>query len=89
VNQPEPRTLLDLYRTGELMNAEKQRAYRERLRGGPPRQPQPHGTRAAIRRHERASEPLCDECRLERNRLARERYAAVRVVAGTPRKDQT
>ena len=35
---------------------------------------QPHGTRAAIARHERAREDLCDECRVERNRLARVYY---------------
>lgn len=34
----------------------------------------PHGTRAAIRRHERRGEPLCEECRVERNRLAVEMY---------------
>lgn len=34
----------------------------------------PHGTRAAIRRHERAGEPLCEACRVERNRLAVEMY---------------
>jgi hypothetical protein len=64
------------------VNADKQRAYRERLRGGPPRQPQPHGTRAAIRRHERAGEPLCDACRIERNRLARERYTQRKQMPG-------
>jgi hypothetical protein len=54
-----------------LIPAAKQRAYRDRKRGGPPRELAPHGTRAAIRRHERAREPLCEPCRLERNRLAR------------------
>lgn len=29
------------------------RAYRDRRRGGPPREPAPCGTRAAVRRHER------------------------------------
>jgi hypothetical protein len=53
------------------MTADSQRAYRDRLRGGPPRELAPHGTRAAIRRHERHQEPLCEPCRLERNRLAR------------------
>jgi hypothetical protein len=61
------------------MNAEAQRAYRDRLRGGPPRQPAPHGTAAAIRRHERHGEPLCEPCRLERNRLARNYYAKRRA----------
>jgi hypothetical protein len=32
----------------------------------------PHGTNSAIRRHQRAGEQLCEACRLERNRLARE-----------------
>jgi hypothetical protein len=56
------------------MNAEHQRAYRNRKRGAPPRQLSPHGTRAAIRRHERAGEPVCEACRIERNRLARSYY---------------
>lgn len=34
----------------------------------------PHGTQAAIRRHERHGEPLCEACRQERNRLAKEYY---------------
>ena len=37
--------------------------YRDRRRGGPPRTPQPCGTIGAARRHQRASEPLCDLCR--------------------------
>jgi len=61
------------------VSAEAQRAYRERVRGGPPRQPAPHGTPAAIRRHERNHEPLCEACRLERNRLARDYYAKRRA----------
>lgn len=39
-----------------------------------PNATKPHGTQAAIRRHERHGEPLCEACRLERNRLAREYY---------------
>lgn len=34
----------------------------------------PHGTQAAIRRHERHGEPLCEPCRVERNRLAQVYY---------------
>ena len=36
--------------------------YRDRLRGGPPRVPQPCGTYAAARRHRRAGEPLDEAC---------------------------
>jgi len=36
--------------------------YRDRKRGGPPRQLDPHGSLGAVRRHQRASEDLCDEC---------------------------
>ena len=36
--------------------------YRDRQRGGPPRQLEPCGTIAAARRHQRAGEPLCDLC---------------------------
>lgn len=43
--------------------AERQRAYRDRLRGGPPREPEPCGTVAAARRHQRAGEQLDDACR--------------------------
>jgi hypothetical protein len=42
--------------------AEYQRRYRAKLRGGPPRQLQPCGTRAAAMRHRRNGEPLCDAC---------------------------
>lgn len=36
--------------------------YRDRQRGGPPRVPEPCGTIAAARRHQRAHEPLCALC---------------------------
>lgn len=50
-------------------DAERARRYRDRKRGGPPRELKPHGTLAAVRRHERAGEELCDECRdFERRR---------------------
>jgi len=55
--------------------AERQKRYRDRQRGGPARVLQPHGTRAAIRRHERNHEQVCDECRTYRNELARWYYA--------------
>jgi hypothetical protein len=38
--------------------------YRDRLRGGPARVPNPCGTVAAARRHQRSNEPLCALCRL-------------------------
>ncbi len=60
-------------------DAERARRYRDKQRGGPPRSPAPHGTAAAIKRHERDAEPLCDACRLERNRIQREKYAARRA----------
>jgi len=43
-------------------NAEHQRDWRNRQRGTPPRDPKPHGSVAAARRHQRADEPLCDLC---------------------------
>ena len=43
--------------------AERSRAYRDRKRGTQPRQPKPHGTMAAYRRHERAQEPPCQACK--------------------------
>lgn len=43
----------------------------------------PHGTNAAIRRHERHGEALCDACRDERNRLAREYYHQRKRAEGT------
>lgn len=36
--------------------------YRDRLRGGPPRELQPHGTIGGARRHHRAKEPMCAAC---------------------------
>ena len=35
--------------------------YRDRQRGGPPRQLEPHGSVAAARRHQRAGETFTDE----------------------------
>lgn len=43
-------------------DAERMRRYRARLRGGPVRTPQPCGTYAAARRHERRGEPLDELC---------------------------
>ncbi len=43
--------------------AERSRAYRDRKRGGPARTPQPCGTLAAYRRHERAQEAPCQACK--------------------------
>lgn len=48
------------------MTADRRAYYAERraaLRGGPPRVPQPCGTYAAARRHQRAGEGLCEPCR--------------------------
>lgn len=45
------------------MSAERQKRYRNRLRGGPARVPKPCGTVAAYRRHQRNGEPPCDACR--------------------------
>ena len=42
--------------------AEYARRYRDRRRGGPPRQPKPCGTRAAAARHRRNGEEPCDAC---------------------------
>ena len=45
--------------------------YRDQQRGGPPRAPKPHGTSAAVLRHRRAKEPLCEACaEVERKRQA-------------------
>lgn len=56
------------------MNADKQRAYRDRLRGGPPRAPAPCGTLAAFRRHQRHGEPIDAACREAYNAAQREYY---------------
>lgn len=63
------------------MNADKQRAYRDRKRGGPPREPQPCGTLAAVRRHQRHKEPLDDACREVYNAAQRAMY---RKRTGSP-----
>jgi hypothetical protein len=56
------------------MNASSQRAYRDRLRGGPPRQPQPCGTYAAFQRHKRHGEEPCVACREAYNAHQRDMY---------------
>ena len=56
------------------MSAESQRAYRDRIRGGPPREPKPHGTVAAYRRHQRAGEQPCEPCRQAWSVFQREQY---------------
>lgn len=43
--------------------AERSRAYRDRKRGGAPREPLPCGTTAAYARHLRNGEQPCDACR--------------------------
>lgn len=55
--------------------AERSRAYRDRKRGGAPRQPKPHGTMAAYRRHERAQEPPCQACKQAHAEYQRALYA--------------
>ncbi len=55
--------------------AERSRAYRDRKRGGAPREPKPHGTMAAYRRHERAQEPPCQACKQAHAEYQRALYA--------------
>lgn len=54
------------------VSAESARQWRDKQRGGPPRELKPHGTTAAMRRHERDGEPLCDEC----DKVRKDRNAA-------------
>lgn len=61
------------------MNADKQRAYRERKRGGPPRPLEPCGTLAAYRRHKRHGEPIDAACRDAYNAEHRRMYRARRI----------
>jgi hypothetical protein len=56
---------------GPLSEADVIRYHDEHVRVERAKKLAPHGTQAAIRRHERNREPLCEPCRLERNRLAR------------------
>lgn len=51
------------------------RARRDAARGTEARVLRPHGTMAAVRRHQRAGEPLCDLCRVEHNAWHRDYYA--------------
>lgn len=55
-------------------NADHQRAWRDRQRGGPPRKLAPCGTYAAYRRHQRRGEPIDDACRDAYNAHQREQY---------------
>jgi hypothetical protein len=66
--------------------SERAKAYRDRKRGGPApdRELAPHGTRAAIARHQRDPEqhgPVadCSACAEERRRLNREAQARRRA----------
>jgi hypothetical protein len=54
--------------------ADRQREYRDRLRGGPARVPAPCGTLAAFRRHQRHGEPIDAACREAYNAAHREMY---------------
>lgn len=44
-------------------DAQRAKRYRDRKRGGPPRELAPHGTPAAYARHLRAKEEPCDACK--------------------------
>jgi len=57
-----------------IVNADRSRRYRDRRRGAPPRQPQPCGTYAAYRRHQRHHETPCDPCRVAYLDYMRERH---------------
>ena len=61
--------------------AERSRAYRDRKRGGAPREPKPHGTMAAYRRHERAQEPPCQACKQAHAEYQRALYAKRKASA--------
>jgi hypothetical protein len=56
------------------VSADKQRRYRDRQRGGPPRAPLPCGTLAAYRRHIRAGTPVDQACRDAYNAAQRAYY---------------
>ena len=56
------------------MSAERQRRYRDKVRGDSPRKPAPCGTYAAFRRHERHGEPIDDACRVAYNVHQRQMY---------------
>ena len=49
--------------------------YRDHLRGGPPRAPEPCGTYAAFRRHQRKGEAIDDACRKAYNEHQRDMHA--------------
>lgn len=72
-------------------NAEHQRAWRDRQRGGPPRGPAPCGTYRAFRRHTRHDEPVDDDCRMAYNtyqslgRLLRKAKADLKGARGKRR----
>jgi hypothetical protein len=55
-------------------DAERQRAYRDRKRGRPPRQPKPCGTWAAAQRHRRRGEQVCGACETAEKRHNAEQY---------------
>lgn len=62
-------------------DAVRQRKYRDRVRGGPPRKLKPCGTAAAYRRHKRAGETPCDPCKLAEKVRQHDLYEARKVKA--------
>jgi hypothetical protein len=72
-----------------MSDAERAKAYRDRKRGAPPRQPEPCGTLAAVRRHERAGvkpadmDTACRAALREHNRGMMRQWRAKQKAAGT------
>lgn len=57
-----------------LSVAERSKRYRDRKRGGPPREPQPCGTLGGLRRHEKEGPVTCPACIAYRSEHNHEMY---------------
>ena len=68
-----------------LTNAERQRRWRDKQRGGPPtkRDPIPCPSPAAAQRHRRNGEPVCDACKRACADAQAARRAAKRATDNT------
>lgn len=57
-------------------DAARARKYRDRRRGGPPREPEPCPSAAAFKRHVRAGETPCDGCKIKEAERQHDLYEA-------------
>lgn len=70
-------------------DAERSRRYRDRKRGGPPRELVPHGEPGAYARHIRAGEEACDACKRAESKRQHRLYLARKDKASQQQEEHT